>query len=37
MKKYELFSEIKGENIRRQIHAQNAIKNMGKGKGHGKQ
>lgn len=35
-KKYEIFSEIKGENIRRQIHAQDAIKNMGKGKGHGK-
>lgn len=32
-KKYEIFSEIKGENIRRQIHAQDAIKNMGKGHG----
>lgn len=35
-KRYEIFSELKGENIRRQIHAQNAIENMGKGKGHGK-
>jgi len=36
-KKYEIFLEIKGENIRRQIHAQDAIENMGKGNGHGKQ
>jgi hypothetical protein len=35
-KKFEIFSEIKGENIRRHIHAQNAIKNIDKGKGHGK-
>ncbi|UCF12968.1 MAG: hypothetical protein JSW06_01600 [Thermoplasmatales archaeon] len=35
-KKFEIFSEIKGENIRRKIHAQYAIENMGKGKGHGK-
>ena len=35
-KKFEIFSEIKGENIRRKIHAQDAIENMGKGKGHGK-
>lgn len=35
-KKYEIFLEIKGENIRRQIHAQDAIENMGKGSGHGK-
>jgi hypothetical protein len=35
-KKYEIFSEIKGENIRRKIHAQDAIKNMGKGNGHGR-
>ena len=35
-KKYEVFSEIKGENIKRKIHAQDAIKNMGKGNGHGK-
>ena len=35
-KKYEIFSEIKGENIRRQIHAQDAIEHMGN-HGHGKQ
>jgi hypothetical protein len=35
-KKYEIFSEIRGENIRRKIHAQDAINNMGKGNGHGK-
>ncbi|PNX51584.1 MAG: hypothetical protein BV456_02630 [Thermoplasmata archaeon M8B2D] len=35
-KKYEIFSEIKGENIRRKIQAQNEIKNMDKGKGNGK-
>jgi hypothetical protein len=35
-KKYQIFLEIKGENIRKQIHAQNAIKNIGKGKGHEK-
>jgi len=35
-KKYEIFSEIKGENIRRQIHAQDALENMGKGNRHGK-
>ena len=34
-KKYEIFLEIKGENIRRQIHAQDAIENMGNC--HGKQ
>jgi hypothetical protein len=30
-KRYQIFTEIKGENIRKQIHAQNAIKNIGKG------
>jgi hypothetical protein len=35
-KKFEIFSDIKGENIRRKIHAQDAIENIGKGKGHGK-
>lgn len=35
-KKYEIFSEIKGESIRRKIHAQDAIKNMGKVNGQGK-
>lgn len=36
-KKHEIFSEIKGENIRRQIHAQNEIEHMGDhGNGHGK-
>jgi len=34
-KKYEIFLEIKGENIRRQIHAQDVIENIGNG--HGKQ
>ena len=33
-KKYQIFTELKGENIRRQIQAHNTIKNIGKGKGH---
>jgi hypothetical protein len=32
-KRYEIYSELKSENIRKQIHAQNAIKNTGKGHG----
>jgi hypothetical protein len=35
-KRFEIFSELKGENIRRQIQAKNTFKNVGKGKGHGK-
>ena len=36
-KKYEIFSEIKEENIKRQIHAHDSLKHMGDhGKGHGK-
>ncbi len=35
-KKYQIFIEIKGENIKKQIHAKNAINNIGKSKGHGK-
>lgn len=35
-KKYEIFSEIKGENIRRHIHAQDVMENRGKGNGHGR-
>lgn len=35
-KKYGIFIEIKGENLRRQIHAQDTIENMGKPYGHTK-
>lgn len=38
-RKYEIFSEIKGENIKKKIHAKASLdymKNKGKGKGNGK-
>jgi hypothetical protein len=38
-RKYEIFSEIKKENIKKKINAQASIDNInhnGKGKGHGK-
>ena len=35
-KKYEIFSEIKGENIKKKIHAQSQVEEMNKNKGKGK-
>jgi hypothetical protein len=36
-RKYEIFSEIKGENIKKKIHAQSSIEDMNKNKGKGKE
>jgi hypothetical protein len=35
-RKYEIFSEIKGENIKKKIHAQSQVEDMNKNKGKGK-
>jgi hypothetical protein len=35
-RKYEIFSDIKGENIKKKIHAQSQIEDMNKNKGKGK-